>query len=431
MMKNNSQFKAADTLLQPAAAMRSGWIQPIIVLLVIALGGLGTYLLITMRKPPERKEIEKVTPLVEVEQVHKSDIRMIVRGYGTVSPKVQVDIIPEVSGKIVYVHPQMKAGGMISAEEKLFQIDPRDYELAVEQANAAVAEAQVRLDTEAAEALVARKEWTELHPDTEPNSPLVLREPQIRRAKSALDSANAQLSIAKLKLERTSVSLPFDALIISEKVDQGQYVVMGQPLGAAHGIETVEIEVPLEDDELAWFDVFDKPNASRAGKPATQQTQAEVRAWFAGAEHSWPGRVVRTTGQVDRTSRMVSIVVEVDNPFDPSGKKPPLLSGAFAEVIIKGKTLKDAIAVPRDAIRQGKNVWVLNDGHLKIRTLNIVRADKKFAYTTTGIEDGAAIILSSLDAVVEGMAVRPRTRQTGTDAGISHDANEPIATETD
>jgi RND family efflux transporter MFP subunit len=295
---------------------------------------------------------------------------------------------------------------LIRANEEIIQIDPRDYELAVQQADAAVAEAQVRLDTEEAEAAVARKEWEQLHPNTEPSSPLVLRDPQIRRAEASLKSATAQLDTARLRLERTSLSFPFDVLVISERVDLGQYVVVGQSLGSAYGIEAVEIEVPLEDDELAWFDVFDSTAQLNGSGTAGKSSTALVKADFGGAERVWQGHVVRTTGQVDRTSRMVSVVVEVTNPFDTSDGKPPLLPGVFAEVLIEGKVLESVVAVPRDAVRESDKVWAVNDNRLHIKTLEIARADKDFAYAISGLEKGAQIVVSSLDMVTDGMAVR-------------------------
>ncbi|KPK37420.1 MAG: hypothetical protein AMJ65_14585 [Phycisphaerae bacterium SG8_4] len=395
-------------------ARPGGWVRSIIALVVqlivafaiIALAVLAVLILIKYRKPPQREEPVALSPLVEVEQLMVQDIQMIVRGYGTVSPRVEVEIVPEVPGKVVYVHPLLKAGGLIRAKERIIQIEPRDYELAVQQADATVAEAQVRLDTEKAEADVARQEWEQLHPNTEPSSPLVLRQPQIRRAEASLKSAKAQLAVAELRLERTSLSLPFDVLVMDERVDLGQYVVVGQSLGSAYGVEAVEIEVPLEDDELAWFDVFDSTAQLNGNKASAKPCTAQVKADFGGAEHIWEGRVVRTTGQVDRTSRMVSVVVEVANPFDTSGGKPPLLPGVFAEVLIEGNVLKNAVAVPRDAVRESNKVWAVNDNRLHIRTLEIARADKEFAYAISGLEEGAQIVLSSLDMVTEGMAVR-------------------------
>ena len=418
--RRNVEKPSGRTRVMPGA-----WVQMIITIVVVVLGVAGAAVLIKFRKPPARQTPQKLAPLVEVEKLHVEDLPMFIRGYGTVSPMVEVEIVPEVPGKVVYVNPQLKAGGLIRAKKQIMQIDPRDYELAVQQANAAVAEAQVRLDTEKAEADVAREEWDQLHPDTEPSSPLVLREPQIRRAEASLESAKAQLAIADLRLERTSLSLPFDVLVINERVDLGQYVVVGQSLGSAYGVESVEIEVPLEDEDLAWFDIFDDPVQFNGKEQPTKHTVARIKADFAGAEHTWTGRVVRTTGQVDRTSRMVSVVVEVTDPFGTSGGRPPLLPGVFAEVVIEGKVLKNAVAVPRDAVRQSDKVWVVQDGRLRIRTLEIARADKDYAYAVSGLDDEALIIVSSLDMVTDGMAVRTEVDDLTDAAQVTQDSNSP------
>jgi len=429
MTQSESQRRNINEQLAATRTKPGGWVQVIAAIVVVVLGMAGAYFLMKLRKPPEREAPETLAPLVEVEQLHVQDLPMIVRGYGTVSPRVEVEIVPEVPGKVVHVHSRLKAGGLIRAAEQIIQIDPRDYELAVQQADAVVAEAQVRLDTEKAEAGVARAEWEQLHPNSEPSSPLVLREPQIRRAQAGLESAKAQLSIAELRLERTSLSLPFDVLVINERVDLGQYVVVGQSLGAAYGIKSVEIEVPLEDDDLAWFDIFDNPVGFNGKKLATKHTIAQVKADFGGAEHIWKGRVVRTTGQVDRISRMVSVVVEVTDPFDRSGAKPPLLPGVFVEVVIEGRVLKDVIAVPRDAMRQGNKVWVVQEGRLKIRTLEIARADKDFAYIISGLDDEALIVVSSLDMATDGMAVRTQADDLAEAAQATQDNNAPGETE--
>jgi len=405
------------------------FVHSFIALAILGVGIVGATILIKLRKPPERAEQDVQAPLVKVEPLDVRDIPMVIRGHGTVNPKVQVDIIPEVAGKVVFVHPELKVGGFIRRDEKILEIDPRDYELAVQQAEAAVADATVRLEREQAEADVARKEWNGLHPDTEPTSPLVLREPQIRQAKATLASAQAQLATAKLRLERTAVSLPFDGLITSERVDLGQYVVTGQSLGTVFGTEAVEIEVPLEDDELAWFDVFaDSIFADGNPNPATQ-IPVEVRADFAGADHTWQGRVVRTTGQVDKMSRMIIVVIEVQDPFKISNGRPPLLPGVFTEVFIEGKTLCNAVAVPRDAVREGNHVWLVNDGRLHIQPLDVVRADKDHAYVVSDIPDGAKVVVSSLDAAVSGMAVRMDAESESPTEPMPKDSNEPNTSE--
>jgi RND family efflux transporter MFP subunit len=409
--------------------------QLLITLSIVFFGIFAFVLLIIFWSPPEKEEHEILAPLVVVEQLKAKDIQMVIRAYGTVSPKVEVDIVPEVSGKVVSVNSELKPGGLIPAGDQILQIDERDYKFAVQQTNAVVADAQVKLEIEMAEAEVARREWEQLHPDTEPNSPLVLRESQVRKAKAALESAKAQLETAKLRLERTSLSLPFDALIISERADIGQYVrggmsggmtggiSLGSPLAVAYGIESVEIVVPLEDDELAWFDVFENSISVNGSRASVKRTPAKVKADFAGAEHTWKGYVTRTTGQVDNMSRMISVVVEVTNPFERSNGRPPLLPGIFAEILIEGKVLKNAMAVPRDAIHDSNKVWIVKDGSLHIEALDIVRADKDFAYAMARVDQNATIVTSSLDTVMEGMKVRTQLEQTAVARQLNQDPN--------
>lgn len=399
--------------------------QLIIFLCIIAFGVMLTVILIKFRKSAQKEEQEVLAPLVMVEQLKPKDIQMVISAYGTVSPRVEVDIVPEVSGKVVSINPELQKGGLIPAGEQMLRIDERDYKFAVQQAQALVADAQVRHDIEVAEADVARREWQALHPGTEPNSPLVLRESQVRQAKAALESAKAQLATAQLRLDRTSLSLPFDALIISEKVDLGQYLMAGQPIAVAYGIDAVEIELPLEDHELAWFDIFRSSGVLNGRETISRKTTAVVKADFAGAEHTWNGYVTRTTGQVDKMSRMISVVIEIPKPFERSNGRPPLLPGIFAEVQIQGKVLKSALAVPRDAIHESNKVWMVKDDRLYVKALDIVRADKDFAYARAGINQNANIVTSSLDTVMEGMEVRTQIEKTDVAGQLNQDDNNP------
>jgi len=413
--------KATDTV----RTMSPGRLQLFLTVGILVLGIFLTFILIISRKPPQRAEQQAIAPLVKVKQMNVRDIQMVIRGYGTVKPKVQVEIIPQVSGKVVSVHPRFKAGGFIGANEQLLKIDPRDYELAVQQTEAVVAEARVKLDIEKAEGRVAQQEWQQLNPDTEPLSPLVLRQPQIQQAQAKLESAKAQLATARLNLERTSLSLPVDICIMSENVDLGQYLMTGQSVGVAYGIDVVEIELPLEDRELAWFDIPDNSVAFNSSWPSGKVTPAQVRADFAGASHTWPGYVTRTTGQVDKKSRLISVVIEVPEPFNTSDSRPPLLPGMFVEVIIEGNILKDAIAVPRDAIHNGNEVWVVSEGRLHIQPLEIARADKDFACCVSGLDDSAMIVTSSLDTVVEGMKVRTQLQAAAKPNQLNQNGNKP------
>ncbi|MHC4571145.1 MAG: efflux RND transporter periplasmic adaptor subunit [Planctomycetota bacterium] len=405
--------------------------QVLLVLVILGVGiGIGALLKYT-RKAPARVEKKIVAPLVKVQPVHPQDVQMIVQGYGTIQPKVQAEVVPQVSGKVVAVNANFKNGGFVGAGETLITIDPRDYELAVQRAEAEVARAEVELDLEKAEAEVSRQEWDQLNPGKEPPSPLIVHEPQIRQAETRLEAAKAQLATAELNLERTRASLPFDGRVMSETVDLGQYVNVGQSIGKVYSIEAVEIEVPLEDWELAWFDIPENPVLINGNSSPKAGSKVEVRSEFGGGIHSWEGYVVRTTGEIDKTSRLVSVVIEVVEPFKDANGRPPLVPGMFVELLIKGKTLRNAIAVPRHAIHNGNQVWVVREGRLHIKELQIARQDKDYTYVVAGLEDGAVIVVSSLDTITEGMRVRTSGPETMERSSAPFDADNKKVKETD
>ena len=366
-------------------------------LIVLGIGAILTFILMSARKAPERVERPSLGPLVEVIPAQISDVPVVIGGHGEVVPRVAVDVVPQVVGQVVKVHPSLVAGGFFRAGDALVVIDPRDYELALERAQASVARAQVSLQREQAEGVVAREEWDELHAD-EAAPGLVVREPQIRQAEAELAAANADLAAAKLNLERTHVSLPFDGVVASESVDVGQFVGSANRLARVYGTDFVDIRVPMESRELAWFDV-----PSRDGGDGSR---AQVSVTFGGSRSSWDARVTRMEAQVDQVSRMVHVVVEVKDPYDTSADHPALLPGTFVDVQIFGRTLERVVPIPRFAIREGDQVWVFDDGKLLIRQVQVLRSDRHQTLVASGIEADEFIIVSSLDAVTEGMTVR-------------------------
>jgi len=342
---------------------------------------------------------------VVVEKVFLQDVPVMVSGYGTVRAKNKVQVVPQVSGKVVWVAEDFVSGGFFPANETLIIVDPRDYELAVQRAEATVARAQVALDLQKAEAQVARAEWEALRPGEKPTSPLVFREPQIGQAEAEVAAAKADLAMAQLSLERTRIALPFNGRVLEENVNLGQFLVAGQPMATVYGTDVVEIPIPLEDRELAWFEAPWVQNQNM-GEAEKQGAVVEVKAEFAGAVCHWRGRVARMEGEVDQTSRMVHIIVEVTEPFKVAHGNVPLAPGMFVELQIKGKLLEQVIRAPRHAVHNGAEVWVYREGRLWVQKVEIVRQDKDYAYVRSGLGDGELVVVSPLDVVTDGMRVR-------------------------
>jgi len=378
--------------------MSSKTLKIVLPIVILFAGIAGAVLLASSRKAPPRVERAAPGPLVEVLAAGLTAVPIVVEGHGEVVAKVSVEVVPQVAGRVVEVSPSMVAGGFFKANQTLFVIEPRDYELGVDRSQAAVARAEVQLERELAEANVARQEWDELNPGEAPSSGLVVREPQVRQAKAELEAARADLAVARLNLERTRVSLPFDGVVVSESVDLGQFVTTGRTLATVYGTDTVEVRVPLKRGELGWFDI---PNGSGPTGP-----RAEVSAVVGATRHTWEGRVVRMEAQLDAASRMAHVVVEVARPFAGGDGRPPLMPNTFVDVRIFGSTLDDVVPLPRHALREGEKVWVFDDGSLRVLDVKVARADRERVYVSGGLEEGDEVIVSALDAVTDGMKIR-------------------------
>jgi RND family efflux transporter MFP subunit len=385
-------------------------------ILVLAGAVAGSVAIVRSRRPIETRIPEVPPPLVRVVEVHREDVRLTVRAQGTVAPRTESDLVPEVSGRVLSISPSLTAGGFFEEGETLVAIDPRDYELALVRARADVARAQLALAREEAEAEVARREWTDLGRGDP--SPLVLREPQLAEARANLEAAKATLEQAERDLDRTSLRAPYRGRVRDERVDAGQFVVRGTPVASLYAVDVAEVRLPLEDRDLAFLDLS-LHGASQGAAPT-----AILRARFAGRDHVWTGRVARSEGEIDPRSRLVYVVVEVADPYgrDENAGRPPLTSGLFVEAEILGRLARDVVVLPRAALRGREDLLVVDaDDRLRWRRVEVLRAERDSAIVASGLAEGERVCLSPLDTPVEGMEVRTVAKEEGATESAERD----------
>ncbi len=249
------------------------------------------------------------------------------------------------------------------AGETLFKIDPYDYQQAVIQARAEVARAKLRLAQEEAEARVARKEWGDL--GNGEAKALTLREPQLEEARAALAAAEAQLDKTERDLDRTRVRAPYAGRVREEQVDVGQFVTIGAPVATIYSVDYAEVRLPLPNNELAYLEI---PLDYRDDPQTNPGPRVVLRSEFAGKTFEWEGRIVRTEGEIDPTSRMVHVVAQVKDPYakgaDP--ERPPLAVGMFVQAEIEGRRVTEVAVLPRAALR-GRDQLLVVDGEDRLR----------------------------------------------------------------
>jgi RND family efflux transporter MFP subunit len=387
--------------------------------LLLLLGAAGGFALFKSRQPVVPVEINTPPPLVRVTVVEVADHPLSVSAQGTVLPRTETLLASQVAGEVIWVSPAFEVGAFFRRGETLLRLDPRDYELEVKRSEAEVAQAQVRITREQAEAELARQEWQELG-QGEPG-PLVLHQPQLAEAKATLAAAEAILAKTRLSLDRTRLRAPFAGRLRNQSVGLGQFLSPGQQVASLQAIDYAEIRLPLADDQLAFLDL---PSAYR-DRPAGPGPKVTLRANFAGSRHTWTGTIVRSEGELDPQSRLLNLVARVPDPYgsgdqsEVGSERPPLAVGLFVEAEIEGRTARDSILLPRSALRdeedgQAQVLVVDAENRLRFRPVEVLRLDHDQVLLGQGLEAGERVCISPLDVALDGMPVRttPTPSQT-------------------
>lgn len=383
------------------------FVAPILVL----TAGVGSVMALSAAKDaPEKKEEAPRPVSLYVDEVRSENVRLSVRTQGEVRPKTEIDLVPQVSGRIVSISDSFAEGAGFNPGEALIQIEDADYQLTVTSAEARLAEAKVKLEQELADARIKRKQWQDWVKDGEP-TPLALNQPQVAEAQAKLRAAEADLDNAKLNLSRTQIKVPFKGRVLERTAGIGQYVNVGAKLGRVFATDKVEVRLPLTDRQLTELNLPIGFVAANGNAP-----KVALRASLGGEEHIWQGRIVRTHASVDKQTRLMYAVAEVEDPYGMAADHGmPLAVGLFVSAEIEGVVPQQALVMPRDALRSEDKVYVIADDKLQIRTVNVLSTSAEHVMVTSGVEPGEQVVTSPVRGAHDGMAAVAITRSARND----------------
>ncbi|MCE7999121.1 MAG: efflux RND transporter periplasmic adaptor subunit [Rhodobiaceae bacterium] len=367
-----------------------GRLQLILVVSFFLFAVLVSSLLSGTDRTPKLKDEEEFAPLVNSTIVRPETRRIEIVGSGAVSSQVDVQIIPQVQGRVDWLSSIMRPGGSFLKDEVLFRIEAKDFELEVERRRAEVASARTNLQLEEAEGLAAKREWEEITPG-EPVPALVARKPQIRDRRAALASAQAQLARAQLDLDRTNFSLPFNGRVVSSNVELGQFMATGQTYGTVYSLDGLEVTVPLADRDLKWLQPLNN-------------VEAIIKTSYLGVDRVIRAKATRVSAQLDAQTRFASVIVSLGENTDEEDTLP-LVPGVFVSVTFLGPELDNLVTVPTAAIQENGKIWTIVDQRLKAAQPQIVQTGPA-ASLISGLVAGTEIMLSNVPGAVENMAVR-------------------------
>ena len=339
-------------------------------------------------RPPTVQSVEAIT-------LKPTSYPVNLNSQGTVSPSTASTLVSEVAGSVVKVSENLVPGGRFEAGELLIELDRRDFEIALTQAVANLAQARAGLQQEQAQADVAAKEWESLRGDAKPSA-LTLREPQVASARANVRSMSALVERAQLDLDRTAMIAPYDGIVLESNIDLGQFVNRGTTVGRIYSLAAVDVRLPLANRQLNWLSIPTDPNEP---KP-----QVNLTASIGDSEFSWAGTIERLEG-FDASTQQLNVIARVKNPETASDW--PLRVGQYVNAQISGKTLTDVYVIPRQALRANDEVvLVTKDSTLARTSVDVAWGDSEVVAVTAGIDSGAVLVTTPLGTVVDNAPVR-------------------------
>jgi RND family efflux transporter MFP subunit len=367
------------------------------------------YMLLHATKPEPEKSTEGPRPVsVYTETARAENVTLKVNTQGDVRARTDVDIVAQVSGRIVTVSPEFTEGGNIEPGVSLVSIEDTDYQLSLRQAEARVAGAKVGVEQALADADVARRQLR-----NDPTaSPLALKKPQVTEARAMLAAAEAELEQARINLQRTEISLPFAGRLVDTRADLGQYLTPGSILGRAFATDVVEIRLPLNSAQLASLGL---PIGFRAA--LGEGLPVVFRAEVAGQQQRWQGELVRLDASIDPDTRMLYGIAEVNDPYGSGAASSgmPMAVGLFVEAEITGRGIPEATVISAEALRAGDMVYLIDDnGLLEMRRVEVAHKNARQAVITRNLKPGERVIISAIRNPVSGMALTAISDDPGT-----------------
>lgn len=364
---------------------------PIGIIQIVAIGVVAVIAFYSAQAPSEEELLEAsaiaIAPQNDNEAVYVSvaklkpqDHFVEVRGTGSVVLRNSIDLVLQLSGRVVWVSETFRKGGSFEAGQNLLRIDPRDFELAVAQAEADLLAAESNYLLVKAESEAAIANYAILHGEKDV-PPLVAKTPQVEQAKAQIAAASAREQIALLDLMRTDFSLPFDGRVVDSQAEVGQFLNQGQKFGEVFDVASIEALVPISPRDLLSL------------QPAIGR-----RASLSLGDFQLQATIARVSPTLDERTRFAQIYLALENATD-------VYPGSFFNVVVEGPRLENTILLPEAAEQINESVWVVSDNKLK-------RSQPRFINRqTSGVivesfDSGDGVVLGRVPGAKEGMMVK-------------------------
>lgn len=366
--------------------------------ILLLAGGIAAAIHMTEPEVTREGAVKRTAMLVETTRGEAGSFTPSLVAMGRARAAQDLSLSPRVSGQVVTVSERFVPGQVVPAGTVLVRLDPTDAANALAMQRNALQQAEAELALERGRQAVARTERDHIEGPVSPEQEsLILRQPQLESAQARVESAQAMARQAELELARTEVAAPFDALITERQVSVGSLVSPGSALGRLVAVDRFWVELTLPVGQVKHL-AFSGDDA----EPVPVQIRDRT-AWGPGEVRV--GRLDGVVRQLDAQTRLARLLVVVDDPLARDTDGPALLAGSWVEARIPAAPL-DAVRIPRPLLRKNDSVWVMEEGALSIRSVEVALQDAEFAYLTGGLAPDDLVITTNLATVKDGAALR-------------------------
>ncbi len=373
--------------------MSQVWLKRLLPVAIIVVAVLIAQAMIALQTAPAKKPNVQPSPNVEVRTIKNEPLTLSVRSQGTVGARRTIEWASEVAGRVIWVSPDFVEGAHVEAGTLLMKLDPTDYQVALAEAEANVADANLSLTEERNEF----RRGTTYRANNNQSAAASLRQPKLALVEARYKAAEEKLKQAKADLVATEIRAPFDAVVDNKQVDLGQYVSSNAVLFTLYSTNTAEVRLPVTAAEIYFIEAIPAEGA--------ELPRVELSASFGVNRQQWQGRLVRIERRVDANTRTFFVVADVDQPYNTEKYPIPLSVGIFVDAVIDGITVDKGVRIPRSALHGDRFVYVVDNGTLVSRAVTVARRERDAIVISDGLEDGDQVVMTKLDLMVEGMQI--------------------------
>jgi multidrug efflux system membrane fusion protein len=353
-------------------------------LVILALGGLAAWAVVSTRPPPAKSSALVGLPEVSVVEIAPRDLVVRLRSPGTIEAARQIDLAAEVSGVVAYVAPELEAGGRFEEGDLLVSLNREESEIALRRASAALDLARV----EQRQVDARRRRLDALADDGVESS--ARREDATFAAGIAaarVRQASAERDAAARQLAQTELRAPFDGRVRAGRVHAGQFIERGQSLVRILASGEFEVRLPLRQADLAHLEL------DAAEPPRAHLRSAEGRVWA--------GRIVRLEAALSERTHMAELRVRLE----PGPHPPPV--GEFVHAEIEGRVLRGVTPLPRSALAEDARVLVVNaEGRVEARPVEVIRVEGDAVWIGEDRAAGTLVVVPARPSLL-GQSVDP------------------------